>query len=57
MYVCAVFDEKWLQLGPINGKWTDQNSFGTPNNIGAEKNPQYGIKVTKKCFLFVSLTQ
>lgn len=58
MYVCAVFDEtKWLKMGPINGQWTDDNSFGTPNNMGADKNPHYGIRVTKKCFLFVSLTQ
>lgn len=58
MYVCAVFDEtKWLKMGPINGQWTDENSFGTPNNMGSDKNPHYGIRVTKKCFLFVSLTQ
>lgn len=57
LYICAVFDEPWVKFGPINGKWTIQNSFGPANNIGAQKNPHYGLKVTKKCTFFVSLSQ
>ena len=44
-------------MGPIDGEWTEQNSFGTPNNAETEKNPQYGITVNKKCTVFISLTQ
>ena len=57
LYICSVFDERWIKMGPVDGEWTEQNSFGTPNNAETEKNPQYGITVTKKCTVFISLTQ
>ena len=31
--------------------------MGTPNNEGCEKNPHYGITVTKKSNVFISLSQ
>lgn len=34
LYICAVFDERWKKIGPIDGEWTTQNSYGTPNNPG-----------------------
>ena len=37
---------------------TEQNSFGTPNRSNETfRNPQYGIRVTKKCTFFVNMTQ
>lgn len=32
LYICSVFDDRWKKIGPIDGEWTESNSFGTPNN-------------------------
>lgn len=35
-----------------------ENSFGTPSKSdNTFKNPQYGIVITKKCTVFINLTQ
>ena len=58
LYVCAIFDEKWLKVPPVSGKFTEQNSFGLPKASDQTfRNPQFGIKVTKKCTFFVNMTQ
>ena len=30
LYVCAIFDDTWLKVPPIYGKFTEENSFGIP---------------------------
>ena len=62
LYICAVFDNKWKKIKnrnkEIEGEWTEENSFGTPDQSDeTHKNPQYGLRVTKTCTIFINLTQ
>lgn len=35
IYVCAVFDDRWIKFGPILGEFKQGiNSFGTPKYDG-----------------------
>jgi len=62
LYVCRIFDQKlWKTVPTIEGEWKGESAAGLPNknNPGANlsKNPHYGIKVPRRCSVFVSLTQ
>ena len=58
LYICAIFDPlKWRSCR-YQGEFTEENSLGTPNKSDETfRNPQFGIKVTKKCTFFVSMSQ
>lgn len=56
LYVCRIFDNSWLRLGPFNGAWRGPTAAGLKTETGTAvltKNPHYGIKVSKACTLFI----
>jgi len=62
IYVCRIFDTKlWKSMPTIQGEWKGTSAAGLPNkanpNADMSKNPHYGIKVNKRCSIFVALTQ
>ena len=63
VYVCRLFKTvseggKWYRY-KARGRWSvaDGTAVGSTNNQGAENNPQYYIHPSKRCNLFISLTQ
>ena len=60
LYVCRIFDDTFVKAGPIKGEWKGKSAAGLRSSSGRaqlQDNPHYGIRVTKKCTLFVELTQ
>eukprot|EP01017_Pseudomicrothorax_dubius_P040658 TRINITY_DN6396_c0_g1_i2.p1 TRINITY_DN6396_c0_g1~~TRINITY_DN6396_c0_g1_i2.p1 ORF type:complete len:257 (-),score=63.04 TRINITY_DN6396_c0_g1_i2:90-860(-) len=60
-YVCRIFDPTIWTKYELKGKWDEATAGGFPNpqNTAAklEKNPQYGLKASKKTTVFIELTQ
>jgi len=61
IYVCRIFSpDIWLESPLIKGAWKGIRAAGLPTkknlNVKMNNNPHYGIKVTKKCEAFISLT-
>lgn len=60
LYVCRIFNDDFTKIGPIRGEWKGKKAAGLRNPKGRaslQDNPQYGVRVTRNCTLFIELTQ
>lgn len=61
LYICRIFEPTSWRTVRTQGKWEGEKAAGLPSpknpNAAIQKNPHYGIKVYKRCTLFVELQQ